>query len=130
VASGEVDFTTIGMNTVAGLVAAGKLRPLAVASRQRLPAHPESPTLAEAGGPPVEMHPWAGLVARAGTPQAVIERLNLDIVGALGASEVRARAEQAGFEITPSSPQKMRERIEADIAQYAPLVREGRIARL
>jgi tripartite-type tricarboxylate transporter receptor subunit TctC len=130
VASGEVDFTTIGMNTVAGLVAAGKLRPLAVASRQRLPAHPEIPTLAEAGGPPVEMHPWAGLVARAGTPQALIERLNLDVVGALGASEVRARAEQAGFEITPSSPQKMRERIDSDIAQYAPLVREGRIARL
>jgi tripartite-type tricarboxylate transporter receptor subunit TctC len=130
VASGEVDFTTIGMNTVAGLVAGGKLRPLAVAARQRLAAHPDIPTLAEAGGPPVEMHPWAGLAARAGTPQPVIDRLNQDIVGALGASEVRARAELAGFEITPSSPQMMRERIEADIAQYTPLVREGRIARV
>ena len=51
VASGEVDFTTIGMNTVAGLVASGKLRPLAVAARQRLASHPDIPTLAEAGGP-------------------------------------------------------------------------------
>ncbi len=130
VASGEVDFTTIGMNTVAGLVASGKLRPLAVASRQRLASHPDIPTLAEAGGPPVEMHPWAALVGLAGTPAPVIERLQQDIVGALGTPEVRARAEQAGFEITPSTPQALRARIEADVALYAPLVSEGRVARL
>jgi tripartite-type tricarboxylate transporter receptor subunit TctC len=130
VASGEVDFTTIGMNTVAGLVASGKLRPLAVAARQRLASHPDIPTLAEAGGPPVEMHPWAALVAVAGTPQPVIERLQQDIHGALRTDEVRARADQAGFEITPSTPQALRERIEADTALYAPLVREGRVARL
>lgn len=130
VASGEVDFTTIGMNTVAGLVASGRLRPLAVAARQRLASHPDIPTLAEAGGPPVEMHPWAALVGLAGTPAPVIERLQQDIVGALGTPEVRARAEQAGFEITPSTPQALRARIEADTALYAPLVREGRVARL
>jgi tripartite-type tricarboxylate transporter receptor subunit TctC len=130
VASGDVDFTAIGMNTVAGLVASGKLRPLAVASRQRLPSRPDIPTLAEAGGPLVEMHPWAALVALAGTPAAVIERLQRDITAALGTSEVRQRAEQAGFEITPSSPQALRERIEADVALYAPLVHEGRVARL
>lgn len=130
VASGEVDFTTIGMNTVAGLVASGKLRPLAVAARHRLASHPDIPTLAEAGGPPVEMHPWAALVGLAGTPAPVIERLQQDIAGALGTPEVRARAEQAGFEITPSTPQALRERIEADVALYAPLVSEGRVARL
>ncbi|QTN23967.1 tripartite tricarboxylate transporter substrate binding protein [Rhizobacter sp. AJA081-3] len=130
VASGEVDFTTIGMNTVAGLVASGKLRPLAVAARQRLASHPDIPTLAEAGGPPVEMHPWAALVSLAGTPAPVIEQLRQDILGALGTNEVRARAEQAGFEITPSTPQALRERIEADVALYEPLVREGRVARM
>jgi tripartite-type tricarboxylate transporter receptor subunit TctC len=130
VASGEVDFTTFGMNTVAGLVASGRLRPLAVAARQRLASHPDIPTLAEAGGPPVEMHPWAALVGLAGTPPAVVERLQQDIAAALATSEVRARAEQAGFEITPSTPQAVRERIEADMALYAPLVSEGRIARM
>jgi tripartite-type tricarboxylate transporter receptor subunit TctC len=68
VASGEVDFTAFGMNSVSGLMAAGKLRPLAVAARERLPSYPEIPTLAQAGGPPVELHPWAALVAVAGTP--------------------------------------------------------------
>lgn len=130
VASGEVDFTTIGMNTVAGLVASGKLRPLAVAARHRLASRPDIPTLAEAGGPPVEMHPWAALVGLAGTPAPVVERLQQDIVGALGTNEVRSRADQAGFEITPSTPQALRERIEADVALYAPLVSEGRVARL
>ena len=130
VASGDVDFTTFGMNTVAGLVASGRLRPLAVAARQRLASHPDIPTLVEAGGPPVEMHPWAALVGLAGTPAPVVAQLQQDIAAALATPEVRGRAEQAGFEITPSTPQALRERIEADIALYAPLVNEGRIARL
>jgi tripartite-type tricarboxylate transporter receptor subunit TctC len=130
VASGDIDFTTIGMNTVAGLVASGRLRPLAVAARQRLATHPEIPTIAEAGGPPVEMHPWAALVAVAGTPPVVLERLQHDLGEALASDEVRGRAEQAGFEITPSTAQALRERIEADTALYAPLISEGRVARM
>lgn len=129
VAAAEVDFTTFGMNTVAGLVAAGRLRALAVAAKQRLAGHPGIPTLAEAGGPPVEMHPWAALVGIAGTPAAVLERLQRDIAAALDAPEVRERAAQAGFEITPSTPQALRERAAADIALYRPLVDEGRVAR-
>ncbi len=128
VSASEVDFTAIGMNTVAGLMASGRLRPLAVASKRRLASHPEIPTVAEAGGPPVEMHPWAALVAVAGTPTPVVEQLQRDIVAALGSAEVRSRAEQAGFEVTPSTPQALRERVQADIALYAPLVSEGRVA--
>jgi tripartite-type tricarboxylate transporter receptor subunit TctC len=130
VAAGEVDCTVIGINTVAGLLASGKLRPLAVAARQRLPTHPDIPTLVEAGGPAVVMHPWAGLVALTGTPPAVLSQLHQDIVSALGEPAVRSRAELAGFEITPSSPQALRERVAADLALYGPLVSEGRIARL
>ncbi len=130
VASGEVDFTAFGMNSLAGLMAAGRMRPLAVAAARRLPSHPDIPTLREAGGPPVEMHPWAALVAVAGTPAPVLEQLQRDIIAALGHAEVLRRAEQAGFEITPSTPQALRERIAADIALYAPLVNDGRVARL
>jgi tripartite-type tricarboxylate transporter receptor subunit TctC len=130
VAAGEVDFTAFGMNSVAGLMAAGRMRPVAVAAARRLPSHPDIPTLREAGGPPVEMHPWAALVAVAGTPAPVIEQLQRDIVTALGHAEVRRRAEQAGFEITPSTPMTLRERIAADVALYGPLVNDGRIARM
>lgn len=130
VASGDVDFTAFSMNSMAGLYAGGKLRPLAVAARKRLASHPDIPTLAEAGGPPVEMHPWAALLAPAGTPAPVLAQLHQDITAAMVHADVRGRAEQAGFEITPSTPQALRERIEADIALYRPLVNEGRIARL
>jgi tripartite-type tricarboxylate transporter receptor subunit TctC len=130
VASGDVDFTAIGMNTASGLMAGGKLRPIAVASKRRLADHADIPTLAEAGGPAVEMHPWAALVAITGTAPAVVDQLRRDIGLALDAAEVRAGAESAGFEITPSTPQALNERIEADIALYAPLIREGRVARL
>jgi tripartite-type tricarboxylate transporter receptor subunit TctC len=130
VAAGDVDFTAIGMNTAAGLMAGGRLRPLAVAAARRLPSQPDIPTLVEAGGPPVEMHPWAALVAVAGTPAPVVEQLQHDLAAVLAMPDVRGRAEQAGFEITPSTPQGVRERIRADIALYAPLVSEGRIARL
>ena len=130
VAMGEVDFTAFSMNSVAGLMAGGRMRALAVAAGNRLATHPDIPTLAEAGGPAVEMHPWAALVALAGTPPVVVARLQRDIASVLAQPDVLARAAQAGFEITPSTPQAVRERIAADVALYAPLVSEGRIARL
>jgi tripartite-type tricarboxylate transporter receptor subunit TctC len=130
VVSGDVDFTAIGINTVAGLMARGALRPLAVAARQRLATHPDIPTLPEAGGPAVEMHPWAALVALAGTPEPVLAQLQRDLASALAAPEVRQRAETAGFELTPSTPQAVREQVDADIARLRPLLSEGRVARM
>jgi tripartite-type tricarboxylate transporter receptor subunit TctC len=129
VASGEVDFTAFSVNSVAGLMAAGRLRPLAVASSHRLPNLPQVPTLVEAGGPPVEMHPWAALVTLAGTPPAVLETLQRQLAIALASDEVRGRTERAGFELTPSAPQAVLERMRMDRVLYAPLVSEGRIRR-
>ena len=130
VAAGQVDFTAFGMNSVAGLMASGRLRPLAVAAKARLAAHPQIPTLLETGAPGVDMHPWAALMAVAGTPAEVLERLQRDIAAALATPQVRGRAEQAGFEITPSTPQAVRERTQADVMLYAPLVSQGRLAQM
>lgn len=130
VASGEVGFTAFSMNTVAGLLQRGRLKALAVAARQRLPEHPDLPTLAETGAPDVEMRPWAGFVAPAGVHETVLQQLQRDLLAAIDAPEVRQRIPALGFELTPSTPRQMRERIEADLAIYAPLVREGRVSRL
>jgi len=130
VAAGEVDLTAFGVNTVAGLAASGRLRPLAVAATKRLANHPQIPTLVEAGGPAVEMRPWAALMTVTGTPEPVLEQLRRDIVAALATDEVRSRAEQAGFELMPSTPQAVLDRVRIDSALYEPLVSEGRIARM
>ena len=130
VVSGEVDFTAFSVNTVAGLMASGRLRPLAVAARERLPAYPLIPTLTEAGGPPVEMHPWAALMAVAATPAPVLAALQHGIGLALASDAVRSRAEAAGFEITPSTPQAVRDRMAADTATVRPLIAAGRISKL
>jgi tripartite-type tricarboxylate transporter receptor subunit TctC len=76
------------------------------------------------------MHPWAALVAVAGTPAPILDQLQRDIVATLSNPDLRSRAEQAGFEITPSTPQGLRDRVAADNALYGPLVTEGRVARL
>ena len=69
------------------------------------------------------------LVTVAGTPPALLQRLQRDLATALAADEVRGRTERAGFELTPSTPEAVLERMRADRALYAPLVAEGRIAR-
>lgn len=128
-ASGDVDLTAFSHHSLAGLLAAGRVRPLAVAARHRLRELPDVPTLAQAGAPAVDMHPWAALVAVAGTPAAVLARLQQDVAAALQAPALRQQAAEAGFQITPSTPQALRQRIEADLALYRPLVAEGRVAR-
>jgi tripartite-type tricarboxylate transporter receptor subunit TctC len=130
VASGEVDFTAFSLTTVAGLLSRGKLRCLAVAAHTRLKDHPDVPTLAQAGGPDVEMRPWAGLVALAGTPPARVAQLQADLTAAIALPELRSQFEPLGFELTPSTPQQMRQRVAADQALYEPLVREGRVKRV
>jgi tripartite-type tricarboxylate transporter receptor subunit TctC len=127
VANGEVDFTTLAMFTVMPLIKAGRLRPLAVAARRRLAEYPDLPTVAEAGGPMVEMRPWAGLVARAGTPAPLLEQIHRDVLTALMEDGVRSRIEGAGFQLAPSTPQQMHDLIVADSAEYSVLVREGRV---
>lgn len=127
VASGDVDLTAFSAATVAGLLQQKRLRALAVAARTRIKEIPTLPTLAEAGAPDVEMRPWAGLVAVAGTPQPVLDQLQRDLVAAIGAGEVREHIDALGFELTPSTPQQLRDRVESDLALYAPLVREGRV---
>jgi len=125
--NGDVDFTTVSTNSAAPLVKAGKLRPLAVAARERLKDFPEIPTLPQAGGPPVQMQPWAALVAVAGTPQPILDQLNRDIVAALRLPDVRARIEAIGFEVIPSTPQELSELIRRDAEIYAPLIKSGRV---
>jgi len=123
----DVDFVTVSMNTAAGLVKAGRLRPLAVAAPARLKDHPEVPTVREAGGPAVDMQPWAALLAAAGSPSNALETIRRDVVAVLTSPDVRDRVEALGFEVIASTPADVAARIQSDAKLYGALVREGRV---
>lgn len=129
VANGEVDFTAFGFNSTSGLLRAGKLRAIAVAAPARIAEAPDVPTIVEAGGPPVQLRPWASLMAVAHTPEPVYAILRRDVMAALAAPQVRSRIEGAGFEVTPSTPAELRAVVAADTALYETLLREGRLRR-
>ncbi|HTD89582.1 MAG TPA: tripartite tricarboxylate transporter substrate binding protein, partial [Burkholderiales bacterium] len=84
---------------------ANRLRPLAVSTAKRMPTHPELPTGAEAGVPGFEATTWHGVVAPAGTPPAVISKLNDEINKILKAPDVNARLIAQGAEIVGGTPQ-------------------------
>jgi tripartite-type tricarboxylate transporter receptor subunit TctC len=127
VATGDCDFTVLSANTSAGMVKAGKWRGLAVAAPARIREFPEIPTIVESGGPPVTMQPWAALVGVAGTPAPVLDKIYRQTIAALGSFEIRTRIESAGFDVLPSTPAQLTERIRRDTALYLPLVASGRV---
>jgi tripartite-type tricarboxylate transporter receptor subunit TctC len=125
--NGDVEFTVLGTNAVAGLYKGGKWRPLAVAAKHRLVDYPEIPTIVEAGGPPVWMTPWAALIGVAGTPAPILERIHHDVLLALHSVDVRRRIEVLGFDVLGGSPEDLVELIRSDAATYAPLVASGAV---
>jgi tripartite-type tricarboxylate transporter receptor subunit TctC len=96
---------------------------LAVTSRQRLPGLPEVPTMAEAGLPDFEALSWYGLFAPAGTPPAVIERLNTELNRAVVLPQVGGELAKRGFMQTPGSPQDMAAVLAADQVKWGGVIK-------
>jgi tripartite-type tricarboxylate transporter receptor subunit TctC len=103
------------------------VRALAVTSKRRISAAPEVPTFEEAGVPGYEAIGWFGVVAPAGTPGAVIERLNAEIVAALGAPEIRQRALAAGTEPFTNTPKEFAAMIREETRKWAEVIKAGGI---
>jgi tripartite-type tricarboxylate transporter receptor subunit TctC len=94
-----------------------------VAAPQRSPALPQVPTLAEAGVPGVEGSVWWGVVVKAGTPPAVVERLNAEIRKALASPDVVKRFAELGLDAMPMTPARFGEFMQAEVARWAPIVK-------
>ena len=84
---------------------------------------PDVPTMAQAGYPTFEWHNWFGYAAPAGTPKAIIEKLNGEMVGFFRSPRVRQDFLDAGFEIAASSPEYFGLLIKADLQRYGELIR-------
>lgn len=125
--SGRVPVSFQLLPNVLGSIQGGKVKPLVVASKNRLAALPNVPTAAEAGLGAYESAAWFALIAPRGLPRAYIDRLNADVAVALRDPSVRSRFSDLGAEPQDPSPEEMSRLMAADIAKWTEIIRKGGI---
>ena len=106
-------------------IKSGKLRVLAAASAQRNRLLPEAPTFAELGHPKVNVSLWYGLLAPAGTPAAVVQKISADVGKILQSADVRDRLQGQGAEPMPGSPEAFGAFMREEMAKWAPVVKQA-----
>ena len=127
VVSGQIPVMFAGMSNVFPHVKSGRIRALAIGSAQRSRAMPELPTMQEAGIGGFDYAAWAGFLAPAGTPAAIIDKVNNDLRKVLALPEVHEKLAALGFDISPGTPQAFRAKIELEVAKVAKVVKEAGI---
>ena len=123
----QVPYGVVDVPSALANVRAGRLRALAVTSKRRIDAAPDVPTFEEAGVPGYEAIGWFGVVAPAGTPPDIVQRLNQEITAALNVPEIRKTATDAGTEPFTTSPQEFSSMIRAETLKWADVIKAGNI---
>ena len=127
VVAGETQAAFLSTTTASAQVKAGKLKALAVMSAKRFPAAPDIPSITEAGFAGIESSVWFGLLAPAGTPKAIVEKINRDVVASLNAPESRSMLLAQGAEPTPTTPQEFDAFLKAEIKKWGRVIKEAGI---
>ncbi len=122
---GQVDLLFDPVVTASPHVLAGKLKAVGIAAPKRSCVLPDVRTLSESGTPGVEATVWFGMVARAGTPAAIVGKLNDEVIKALKSPEVVKRFTDRGFDITPMTPQEFGAFMKDEAARWAPIVKSS-----
>jgi tripartite-type tricarboxylate transporter receptor subunit TctC len=125
--AGRISIGFSNISNVLPLVKDGKLRAFAVTSRKRSALVPELPTVAESGFPGYEAVPWFGLMAPAGTPQPIIDRLHAETVKALAIPEVRAALVNLGLDVIGGTPAEFAAVIKTETPYWAKVIKEAGI---
>jgi len=110
------------------LIQAGRLRAIAVPAAQRSEQLPDVPTIAQAGGPAFEAAAWQGVVAPAGTPEPIVERLSQAIVKALQSPDVAQQLTLQGMEPTGSTPQAFERYVRQEYERWGAVIRTKKIS--
>ena len=126
---GEVPFIIAPPTAVLSNIQAGKLRTVATTGPQRWPGLPKVPTVAEQGVAGYDVRSWAGILAPAGTPRAIIDRLNAETLHALQATSVRQRLEDMGGEARGSTPEEMKALVARELEKWTQVVADAKIPR-
>jgi tripartite-type tricarboxylate transporter receptor subunit TctC len=103
-------------------VRGGKIKALAMFSAKRIPGATEVPTMAEAGGPPLESSTWVLFLAPAGTPRDIVNRLAAETRKAINESDIKERFNQIGIEAVGNSPEQAGQFLAAEVAKWAKVI--------
>src|SRR5690606_25326561 len=120
----EVDMTFDPFNSME-MIKAGKLRPLAVLSPRRSPRLPDVPTMEEAGIQNMNFGSWAALLAPAGTPQPIVERLHEETVKFLQEADVQQQLANIDYGVIGSTPAELGGTGRQDVERWKAIVKEG-----
>lgn len=125
VIGGQVQLYMSSVPTLLGHIKNGKLRPLAVTAAKRTDDLPQTPTVAESGYKGFEAVTWFGLLGPAKLPASVVRTANTELSKALNSPDLRKKLEDQGLNVTSSSSEEFAKLIKADIAKWAPVVKDS-----
>ena len=124
---GHLDFMMLDIATGLNFLKDGRLKALAITAPQRHAQLPDVPTVGESGWPELEMSVWYGLFAPAGTPLAVVDKINAGVAQAVSDPGVRKRLADLGHEVELLSPSQVQALIQRDAAKWGKAARDGNI---
>jgi tripartite-type tricarboxylate transporter receptor subunit TctC len=122
--AGVVESSFAGVPNALSQVPAGRLKALAVTTAKRIPQLPDVPTLQEAGVPGYEASVWLALLAPAGTPADIVNKLNLEIGKLMASPDTQKALFDAGVEVAPSSPEAMSSYLVQELARWGKVVKD------
>jgi len=122
---GQVQLMFDNLPSALALIKGGRLKALAVTSKERAPALPDVPTMTESGLPGFEASSWFGLLAPAGTPQPVVAKLNAEIAKWLASPEAKEKLLAQGANAAGGTPEDFTRHIAAETAKWQKVVKES-----
>jgi tripartite-type tricarboxylate transporter receptor subunit TctC len=123
----EIPLMFLNQDVLLPHVKAGRLRPLAVTSRERNPLFPDVPTIAESGYPGFEALSWSGISLPRGTPAPIVAKLEAAMAQVMGSAAVRQRMESNGFVIPPQGSRHYTEFVRNEKARWTKVIRTAGI---
>lgn len=125
--AGRIDATLTAISTAVPHIQAGKLRVLAVANEERTPLYPQAPTIRESGHPGVVGYGWYGLLVPAGTPAAIVQRLNTETNAVLGDAALRQKAEAVGLQLRGGTAGEFAAFMGSETRKWAQVIKAANI---
>ena len=125
--AGQVDVMFDNVPNVIQHVRAGKMKALGVTTAKRSQLAPEVPSIDEAGVPGYDLSVWFGVLAPAGTPRDIVQRLNVEIVKILQSAEVKERFLKQGVDVQTSTPEQFDAFVKAEVGRWAKVIKDAGI---